>query len=171
MFLLVSCVAPSSLFPLEKHLPIAINTCSSPPNAGSFGCSDALRYHSPPKALFGGKLDRSALVESVVLLACRGGLQDQEVSVRATAGRAREEAHTIPESSLLLGSLFLLLVFFLFFKTRGTGASLACKLLSIPVLEEHTPVRCYCSSEEDIWRPRSFQSQMTPAILRLWRLS
>ena len=114
MFQLVSCVAPSSLFPLEKHLPIAINTCSSPPNAGSFGCSDALRYHSPPKALFGGKLDRSALVESVVLLACRGGLQDQEVSVRATAGRAREEAHTIPESSLLLGSLFLLLVFFCF---------------------------------------------------------
>lgn len=37
------------------------------------------RYHSPPKALFGGKLDQSALVESVVLLACRGGLQDQEV--------------------------------------------------------------------------------------------
>ena len=44
------------------------------------GCSGALRYHSPPRALFGGKLDQSALVESVVLLACRGGLQDEEVS-------------------------------------------------------------------------------------------
>ncbi|CAN0093853.1 unnamed protein product, partial [Ectocarpus sp. 12 AP-2014] len=37
------------------------------------------RYHRAPKALFGGKLDQSAMVETVVLVACRGGLHDQEV--------------------------------------------------------------------------------------------
>ncbi|CAN0300413.1 unnamed protein product [Pylaiella littoralis] len=37
------------------------------------------RYHRPPKAVFGGKLDQSAMVETVVLVACRGGLHNQEV--------------------------------------------------------------------------------------------
>lgn len=37
------------------------------------------RYHSKPKAVFGGKLDQSAMVETVVLVACRGGLHDEEV--------------------------------------------------------------------------------------------
>lgn len=39
----------------------------------------SFRYHSQPKAVFGGKLDQSAMVETVVLVACRGGLHNQEV--------------------------------------------------------------------------------------------
>ncbi|CAM9095055.1 unnamed protein product, partial [Hapterophycus canaliculatus] len=37
------------------------------------------RYHLEPRAIFGGKLDRSAMVETVVLVASRGGLHDEEV--------------------------------------------------------------------------------------------
>lgn len=39
----------------------------------------SIRYHRQPKAVFGGKLDQSAMVETVVLVACRGGLHNQEV--------------------------------------------------------------------------------------------
>lgn len=35
------------------------------------------RYHREPK--LGDKLDRSAMAETVVLVACRGGLRDEEV--------------------------------------------------------------------------------------------
>lgn len=38
------------------------------------------RYHKPPK-LFGGKVERWAFVETVVLVACRGGVHDEEVRV------------------------------------------------------------------------------------------
>lgn len=38
------------------------------------------RYKVPPK-LFGGKVDRWALVETVVLVACKGGVHDEEVRV------------------------------------------------------------------------------------------
>lgn len=92
---------------------------------------DALRYHSPPRALFGGKLDQSALVESVVLLACRGGLQDQEVRARATmVGHARR--HT-PYTGVLpaAGPTYPVTRFFsCSFKTRGTGADTRRKFAS-----------------------------------------
>lgn len=39
----------------------------------------SIRYHREPRAVFGGKLDQSAMVETVVLVACRGGLHDEEV--------------------------------------------------------------------------------------------
>lgn len=50
------------------------------------------RYHLGPRAIFGGKLDRSAMVETVVLVACRGGLHDEEVTVMCVLPHKHEDS-------------------------------------------------------------------------------